>query len=137
MRTLVAAGVGALAGRGFLLTLTEFTNLCTGGPGRTGCGASFPWMIGPIFACWLLVAAVLIHLGFRLTRSGYVWPAAGIGSLLWFVSFLVLVHVRIDVVALDEPDFVAIGYLILPCVAFVVGALFRGRPSTARGLAAE
>lgn len=130
LRTVVGAVVGTVVGTGFLQTLNLLTRYCTGGPGRTGCGAGFWLTIGLDFAFWMLVAAALIALGFRAGRAGRAWWAVGIGSGLWFVLFLAVIYVRmfhLEMVQEDGRDFLATAYVITPGVAYALAALCTGR----------
>ncbi|SFR28999.1 hypothetical protein SAMN04488564_116107 [Lentzea waywayandensis] len=128
-RTALGAVVGTVVGAGFLLTLETLTRYCNGGPGRTGCGAGFPLTVGPVFAFWMIVAAVLIHVGFRVMRAERGWWAAGAGSGLWFLLFLAVIYVRIfrlDMYQEDAHRFMATMYVIVPCVAYALAGALTG-----------
>jgi len=128
-RTALGAVVGTVVGAGFLLTVETLTRYCNGGPGRTGCGSSFPLTVGPVFAFWMLVAGVLIHVGFRVMRTGRGWWVAGTGSGLWFLLFVGIVYVRtlqVDMYQEDVHRFMATMYVITPCVAYALAGTLTG-----------
>ncbi|MEU3648981.1 hypothetical protein AB0E59_36790 [Lentzea sp. NPDC034063] len=129
-RTALGAVVGTVVGAGFLLTLDTLTRYCNGGPGRAGCGSGFPLTVGPVFAFWMVVAGVLVHLGFRVTRTERGWWVAGAGSGLWLLLFVGVVFFRtfqVDMYQEDVHRFMATMYVVVPCVAYGVAALGVGR----------
>ncbi|MFJ5987192.1 hypothetical protein [Lentzea sp. NPDC092896] len=129
-RTALGAVVGTVVGAGFLLTLETLTRYCNGGPGRAGCGSGFPLTVGPVFAFWMVVAGVLIHLGFRVVRTERGWWVAGTGSALWLLLFVGVVFFRtfqVDMYQEDVHRFMATMYVVVPCVAYGVAALCAGR----------
>jgi hypothetical protein len=129
-RTALGAVVGTMAGAGFLLSLHALTRYCNGGPGRTGCGAVFPLDFGVVLAFWMIVAGVLVHVGFRVLRTERGWWAAGAGTGLWFLLVLAVIYVRIfhlDMYQEDANRFMATMYVIVPCVAYGVAASCTGR----------
>lgn len=130
VRTVVGAVAGLLAGAGFLLTLYTSAEYCNAGPGRTGCGAGYPLTFGLIFSTWMVLAAALIHVGFRVTREKRWWWAAGIGSSLWFALFVGVMYVLVvpmhGMYRDDVDRFLVSAYLITACVGYAVGALCTG-----------
>ncbi|RAS64136.1 hypothetical protein C8D87_106542 [Lentzea atacamensis] len=135
LRTAVGAAVGTVAGAGFLQTLKLFTRYCDSGPVVAGCGAAFPLAFGLNFSIWMVVAAALICTGFRALRTERGWWAAGIGSGLWFVLFLAVIHVRVfhlgDLYQEDVHRFLEIAYVLVACVGYAVAALCVGQRRTA------
>lgn len=126
VRTAVGAVGGTVAGAGFLLGSQLFTRHF---------GAAFPLAFGLNFSVWMVVAAALVHAGFRVLRMERAWWAAGIGSGLWFVLFLTVVYVRIfhldDLYQEDVHRFLEIAYVLAACVGYAVAALCVGRRRTA------
>ncbi|MBM7858194.1 hypothetical protein [Lentzea nigeriaca] len=135
LRTVVGAVAGLLAGAGFMLTLYLSSEYCNAGPVRTGCGAVYPLTFGLIFSIWMVLAAALIYVGFRVTREKRWWWAAGIGSGLWLALFVGVMYVwyfRMHGMYRDDVDrFLVSTYLITACVSYAVAALCTGRRTTA------
>ena len=131
LRTVVGAVAGTMAGLGFVMSLEALTRYCNGGPGRTGCGTPFALTFGLGFALWMVAAAILVHLGFRLLRMERGWWVAGIGSGLWFVLLLAVVYLRIfhtDGMYQEEGrQFLVTGYLTAAGAAYAIAALCTGR----------
>jgi hypothetical protein len=133
LRTGAGACAGALAGLGFALTADWHRQYCYLKPGRTGCGDSSPLLLPPIFGFWMLVAGVVIYLGFRLARAERGWWATGLGSGLWFVLIVGVVWFKtlfLDMVQEDGHLFLMQAAVIVSCVAYAAAALFVGRART-------
>jgi hypothetical protein len=133
LRSVVGACAGALAGVGFALTLDGFRQYCYLRPGRTGCGDSGPMLYPPIFAFWMLVAGVLIYLGFRVARAERGWWATGLGSGLWVVLIVGVVWFKALFLDMPQEDghlFLRQAVVIVSGVAYLAGALFAGRART-------
>lgn len=133
LRTVVGACAGALAGIGLTLTFDWFRQYCYLAVGRTGCGRSGVMLLPVIFACWMLVASVLIYVGFRLGRVARGLWATGIGSGLWAVLFVALVWLRalyLDLPQEDGNSFLMTATVCAACGAYAIAALFVGRART-------
>lgn len=133
LRSVVGACAGALAGLGFALTLDWHREYCWLKVGVTGCGDSGLWLYLPLFVFWMLVAGLLIHLGFRLARAERGWWATGLGSGLWVVLIVGVVWFKIMFLEMYQEDghlFLMKAAVIVPCVAYLAAALFVGRART-------
>lgn len=132
-RGVVGACAGALAGIGFSLTADWHRNYCYLAVGRTGCGDSSTLLLPVFFGFWMLVAGVLIYLGFRLARAERGWLATGIGSGLWVVLIVGVVWFKIMFLDMYQEDghlFLMQAAAIAACVAYLAAALFTGRART-------
>jgi hypothetical protein len=133
-RTLAGACAGGLAGAGLGLTLDGLTRYCYLRPGRTGCGRSSLLVLPLAFSFWMLAACVLVWAAYRVLRAERWWWAAGIGSGLWFVLVLAVIHLRSfhlgDTYQEEAHHFLQTGYLIAACVGYGLAAMFIGRVRT-------
>jgi hypothetical protein len=134
LRGFVGAAAGFLAGVGFALTLDGFDQYCDLHPGQRGCGGGFILILPLMFACWMLVAAALIHAGFRLGHLTRGWQAAGIGSALWLPMAVVVVSIGgylLEVHPNDGRLYALNSAVITSCVSYAIAALCIGRRRTA------
>lgn len=133
LRSVVGACAGALAGVGFALTLDWHREYCWLKVGVRGCGDSSPLLVPPFFAFWMLVAGLLIQLGFRLVRAERGWLATGIGSGLWVVLVVGVDWFRVlflDMYQEDGHIFLLQAAVVVSCAAYLAAALFVGRART-------
>lgn len=133
LRTVVGACAGALAGIGLALTFDWLRQYCYLAVGRTGCGDSGVLLFPLIFGFWILVAGVLLYVGFRLARVAHGSWAAGIGSALWAVLLVGVVWFRalyLDLPQEDGNSFQMTATVVVACVAYLLAALFVGRART-------
>ena len=133
LRTVVGAVAGTLAGIGFVASLDALTRYCYEDPARRGCGVPPMQTFGLGLSLWMVVAATLIYLGFRLLRMERGWWVAGIGSGLWFVLVLAVIYLRMNTDGMYQEEgheFLAAGYLAAAGVAYAIAALGTGRRRT-------
>ncbi|WP_086662670.1 hypothetical protein [Lentzea kentuckyensis] len=126
LRTVVGAVSGTVAGIGFLMSLDALTRYCYGAVGRRGCGPPFMLRFGLGFSLWMIVAAALVYLGFRMLRLERGWWVAGIGSGLWFVLILAVIFLRTTIDGMYQEEgrrFLEIGYLTAAGGAYAIAAL--------------
>jgi hypothetical protein len=131
-------GVGAVAGVGFALTLNGFRWYCHDKPGPIACDDSDPLLLSPIFSFWVLVAGVLVHVGFRWGRLPRGWRVIGLGSGLWIALTVPVAWFRATYLDALLPDghslpdeygrnFMMVASVITACVAYRAAASFKGR----------
>lgn len=140
-RTVVGAGAGGLAGVGLALTLAGLRWYCYGRPGPITCVYWDPLLYSPIFSCWVLVAGVLVHVGYRWGRLPHGWRVARLGGGLWIALTVPVVWLRIayfDALPADGHslpkawghNFMMVVSVITACVAYLAAASFTGRART-------
>lgn len=125
-RTAVGAIAGAVVGGGFYLNLGLLIRYCNAPLRITSCGEVLPMLIPAMFAFWMLVAGVLIALGFRVRREARGWRATGIGSGLWVAVIVPLSYSGL-LGKHGWPQFVEVVAVLVPCLAFATAALCTGR----------
>ena len=127
-RTVLGAVIGAVAGFGFLSTMTLTTRYCNGGPGRTLCGE--PLVVPLQFLFWIAAAGMLVVAGFRLLRQRRGWWAAGAAAVLWIVlvaATLYVIYEHADLYQAERGPVIMTAAVVTACVAYTAAALTVGR----------
>ena len=78
----------------------------------------------------MVVAGVLIGVGFRVARQERGWLATSVGSVLWAVSIVAVVRLEstyLDLYQAEGVQFLMAAAVVVPCVAYAVAALTAGR----------
>ncbi|GHH55094.1 hypothetical protein [Lentzea cavernae] len=129
LRAVVGAVTGAVAGGGFLVTLTLTTRYCNGGPSRALCGELL--LVFPLqFLFWSVVAGMLLAAGFRFLRQRRGWYAAGAAPVLWvllLVATYYVIYEHLDLYQAERGPVITTAMVITACVAHAVAALAAGR----------
>ncbi|MCR3747663.1 hypothetical protein [Lentzea californiensis] len=128
-RTVLGAVIGAVAGFGFLSTMTLTGRYCTFGSGRPLCG-HLPLLIPLQFLFWVAAAGMLVVAGFRLLRQRRGWWAAGAAAVLWVAlvaATLYVIYEHADLYQAERGPVITTAAVVAACAAYAVAALAVGR----------
>jgi peptidoglycan/LPS O-acetylase OafA/YrhL len=129
LRAVLGAVTGAVAGFGFLSTMTLMIRYCDGGPSRTGCREVL--LLIPLqFLFWVAVAGMLVVAGFRFLRQRHGGWVVGIAPVLWVVLVFAAsyaMHEYLDLYQAERGPFLMVALVITACVAYAIAALGAGR----------
>ncbi|MDX3658392.1 hypothetical protein PV646_13875 [Streptomyces sp. ID05-26A] len=131
LRTVLGAVTGAIAGFGFLFTLTLTARYCNGGPRRALCGEALLLQYPLQYLFWVAVAGVLLVAGFRFLRQRRGWWVAGIAAVSWLVLVLAVgyvVYEYLDLYQAERGPVLVTAALSAAGVSYTLAALCVGRP---------